>query len=366
MATCRVLIPDGESHFAGGVLRALGAAGRYESCVNARSAYAPARFSRQCARFAVAGQSDDFVERVARWSREWSADVLLPVDEDAILATIVARRELERVVQIPPLPNADAFNIARDKAQFAAFLGTHGLPHPPTICLSPTDSSAPGAGEIRYPVLLKPARSSNGIGIIRFETPAALSEHLRSHPQAATASIVQSFVEGSDIDCSVLCVDGAVVAHTVQRQIGARPGAFRSAGAIEFLDHEPVARLAARIAGALRWSGIAHMDLRIDRRSGQATCIEINPRFWGSLLGSLHAGVNFADLWCRLALRQLLPSSQRRNCRYLSGSAAVQSWFQWPPRANPAALIRTAWQHIWSDPGPEMVEAAAALIRPWR
>lgn len=362
MSTYRVLIPDGESYFTSGVLRALGAARRYQCCVHARSPLAPARLSRQCSKFAVTDETAGFAERIVRGAREWSVDALLPIDEVAIGATIVARRELERIVQIPPLPAEESFVIARDKGQFAKFLCKHNLRHPATICLS--SATAPALDGIRYPVLLKPTRSSNGIGIIRFETVEELSRHLAKHPEAAASSIVQSYVEGSDIDCSVLCVDGRVVAHTVQRQIGAGPGRFRAAGAIEFLEYERVAELATQIVGALRWSGVAHLDMRMDRDSGELYAIEMNPRFWGSLMGSVQAGVNFADLACRLALRQLLPAIERRNCQYLSGSAVIRSWLNQLPGQTPLATVRrTALRHILSDPGPEFVETVAALSR---
>ena len=44
---------------------------------------------------------------------------------------------------------------------------------------------------------------------------------------------------------------------------------------------------------ALKWSGIVNIDFIYDENDKQAKILEVNPRYWQSLLGSLFAGVNF-------------------------------------------------------------------------
>jgi predicted ATP-grasp superfamily ATP-dependent carboligase len=48
----------------------------------------------------------------------------------------------------------------------------------------------------------------------------------------------------------------------------------------------------------LRWSGVAHLDFKKEKKSGKLFLIDFNPRFWGTLLGSTRAGVNFPLLAC--------------------------------------------------------------------
>ncbi len=45
----------------------------------------------------------------------------------------------------------------------------------------------------------------------------------------------------------------------------------------------------------LHWNRIAHIDLRYDI-DGNLYIIEVNPRFWESLLASLSAGINFSSI----------------------------------------------------------------------
>jgi hypothetical protein len=68
------------------------------------------------------------------------------------------------------------------------------------------------------------------------------------------------------------------------------------------LDH------AVRLLGPLAWHGVAMMEFKQDRRTGDAFLMEVNGRFWGSLQLAVDAGVDFPFLSCQLALGQPWPA----------------------------------------------------------
>ena len=149
-----------------------------------------------------------------------------------------------------------------------------------------------------------------------------------------------------------------MLAHTIQRATSPAPNRFQPSRAVEFVAHDEVLRLVKRLMAALNWNGVAHVDLREDVSTGRVEIIEVNPRFWGSLLGSLHAGVNFPHLAALSALGVPHPEIVYRGCRYASGTFAVRAWLKtaMTGRASGVGLRETPFVHALADPGPHLVE----------
>ena len=107
--------------------------------------------------------------------------------------------------------------------------------------------------------------------------------------------IVQELVEGADVDCSVVAEDGEILAWTTQRGV-AKTRFAAPATEIIMEPHPALYEQVARLLRDLRWSGVAHIDTILDARDGSYRILELNGRFWGSLLASTAAGVNFPAL----------------------------------------------------------------------
>jgi hypothetical protein len=93
--------------------------------------------------------------------------------------------------------------------------------------------------------------------------------------------------------------------------------------------------------------------------------IEINPRFWGSLLGSLSAGINFPHLACLAALGQDLPQTRMRHVRFVAGTAAVRLAWQrlWNPTKIRLHFDKTGISFVLRDPLPETFAAFQRIYR---
>lgn len=99
------------------------------------------------------------------------------------------------------------------------------------------------------------------------------------------------------------------------------------------------------------------MDCRYDETTQTVNLIEINCRYWGSLLASLAAGVNFPYLACRMALGHQFDVPSYAKRRFVDAAAIVKqslnptfrghSWFTWKDTNLPYAL---------SDPLAELVK----------
>lgn len=320
------IIPDGECIFALPVLRCLGMEHR-RTAVCSADPWDPIRFSRYADRFFAldpALSEAALLEALLRAIEVTKADVLLPAGQRMYRFIFAHEAELRSAIAIAPMPSPAAFEIAKDKWQLAAFCADRGLAHPETIHVDDDDRFRERVAALRFPALLKPARGSYGRGIEYFKSADDLLRAVRLSPPKREY-VVQTFVPGYDIDCNVLCANGTVSAHTIQRGIVSGHGRFSPHAGIDFVENEAVLTESRRLLAALRWTGVAHIDMRFDPQDGRAWIIELNPHFGASVLGSLVAGVNFPDLACLAATGACTPVTAFRNARFVAGTAALRA-----------------------------------------
>jgi glutathione synthase/RimK-type ligase-like ATP-grasp enzyme len=249
-------------------------------------------------------------------------DVVLPIADTATRLLSEHRHQLNWGAKLPPLPNPHTFDIATNKATLAEFLDRSGIPHPGTVVVTAGIPARAALSTLKFPVLAKPPLSANGNGIRRFEDPASLIEFLAERP-SNERWVVQTFIEGRDLGVNVLCRDGQIVAATVQHAIKASSTPYRSATGVEFKDDPAAMKVAETLIRELRWSGVANIDMRSDAHQKIPLVLEINGRYWFSLLGSLTAGVNFPLLACEMCVDELRANRKPRMTRYFSGKGAV-------------------------------------------
>ncbi len=323
-----VLIIDGESDFALFVARCLTKVPNLELYILSNEAWVPLRFSRhRCTyRNRVIEHGDEQQLDVIRQTAERvGADVILPVDEPAVRFVSVHRRAIARVAALPPIPELDAFETLIDKWSLAQFLEENGIPGPATILYTADSEFEHNLRDVQFPALIKPTRARGGEGIQRFDTPHELLGVLSNVVETSSCQyVVQRFVHGYNVDCSVLCDNGKILAYTIQRGFLGGSQDFAASAGIGFIQHDQVYDVISRLVSAISFSGIAHVDLRYDNQEKRVKIIDVNARYWGSLIGSLVVGVNFPHLACLAALDVDFPLPTYHLERYLAPMVAVK------------------------------------------
>lgn len=284
----RVLVTDGEQKHTLGAVRALGREGVHV-VVGSASRTALSFFSRFCAdRVVYPGperEENAFVESILHTISEKRIDVLLPIGYYANVAFSRHRDALLRVARLA-VADFDAMSIASDKQRTMAFARSVGVPTPLTYA---------SKDEIRsFPVVVKATR---GVGSISYVNSAAELKSLD-----ITDAVLQDYVPGSGFGFYGLFKRGELRAFFMHRRIREFPVTGGASTAAEAYYDEHLKELGIRLLGALRWHGVAMMEVKKDDRDGEYKLMEINPKFWGSLDLSIAAGVNFPYLTCRLAL----------------------------------------------------------------
>jgi predicted ATP-grasp superfamily ATP-dependent carboligase len=230
----------------------------------------------------------EYLDEVTRIIENQGINLIFPASEEGFKFVSKYRYELSKFCRIVALPSEENLDAAFDKWKLHLLLQKHNIPTPETVLLKEIENIS----QFTYPVILKPVDGSGGKNIQKFESLEKENfQVICNYPN--DAYIVQKYVPGHDIGCSVLCQDGQVLAYTIQQQLGLTEGFTPKIDKLKFVHDSAVIDIVTKTMNVLKWSGVANLDLRYNSQTGQINVIEINPRFWQSLMGSLSVGVNF-------------------------------------------------------------------------
>ncbi len=296
------------------VLRCLSGIGASVYIMSISKAYA-IRFSRHCRELIqidkkqLEDTSDELIKKIEEYSRYKSIEIIIPA---GLEATIFLSKIKHRLKQFLLFPAAHYETIERlnNKWTFYEFLSANKIPTPETNLVKEMNDVF--SLDIEYPVLGKPVDGAGGRGIKVLNSTDELIHYTRDvFSKRYRSFIVQEYISrGYDIDLSVLCRNGEIIAWTIQRR--------RDDGFIEFLENNEVLSIGERIARLTSFTGVAHFDMRFDEKDGRIKVLECNPRFWDSLLASKWAGVNFPYIGIRVAKGEPLVSDIKyKQIRYM-------------------------------------------------
>jgi predicted ATP-grasp superfamily ATP-dependent carboligase len=299
------------------------------------------------------------LEAVIDIVRRRSIDILLGVDEKAIVFLGEHYSSLSSHAAVAPIPSPSTVRSVSDKSSLARFLDRSGVRFPSTEILMSTDTVEQEGTNLRFPVLLKPVRSLGGKGIRQFDAVEALRTHLRSMKNTSMQFILQEAIDGFDIDCSVLAKKGEILAYTVQKWWFPPTSPFGPPAGIQFVDHDGALNVARKLCSLLAWDGVMHIDMRWDNRDSTVKVLEINPRYWSSLPGSVSVGVNFPYLHCLLAKGEGFALPHYRTEGFLvQRRVALKCMAQNVLRSRLKGHVRfnqTSLKHTIEDPVPDIV-----------
>ncbi|MEN8257713.1 MAG: ATP-grasp domain-containing protein [Thermodesulfobacteriota bacterium] len=325
-----ILIPDGESPFALSVIICLSQLPGLRIYILASDRWALARFSIHSTVFLYSkkpGSNEQWIDAIQDMVHEHGIDIVLPVDEPAIRALTIYGEALLSSTAIVPLPKQESFDIAADKWLTAKFLDVNNLPGPPTVLYDTANQLEQSLSGLSFPVLTKPRQGRGGNGIEFWEDISTLRNYLQKY-SSSKKIIIQSFIKGFSIDCSVLSQDGKILAHTIQKELVPPQHRFEPARDIVFLENGEIFKSVEHLISFLKWSGVVHIDLLYDEQDNSFKILELNPRYWGSLLGSLCAEVNFPYLACLAGFNREFPRPEFRLQPFFRGRGAIEAFVQ--------------------------------------
>lgn len=323
-----ILIPDGESYIILGVLRCLSLIKGIRLFVLSETRNTAVRHSRYITEFIHHPPSDSseaWIDRINDVVDSRKIDVIMPVFEISS-RKLIRHRTLLRNPDCFILPaTLEIFNTAENKWLLAVHLAKHGIPGPTTLSANEYFGASDRAEKIPFPLLVKRViGTGGGEGITRLNSQQELQNHFANIVPDASL-VIQEYVEGFDLGCNVLCRNGEVLAYTIQRGTVFSPKAFTPQVGLRMIHHEKVLSQVKELMKSLEWSGVANVDMRYDQQKDQFLVLEINTRFWYTVLASALAGVNFPELYCRTVLNKTFQVPTYREIAYLNNKGLTQS-----------------------------------------
>lgn len=352
-----VLIPDGDTANTLSVVRCLGEIKNVKIFILSKAKNKPVRYSRYITKFIYYSCGDTKEEKLTAIKdaiEKTNADVLLPIDVEFIRLVAEYKGLLSKLIAIAPMPDVKSFDIANDKWLLSLWLEENNILHPQTILLKAKDSLDQVLSSLTFPIIVKPRNGFGGNGIKIFQHAEELpiwyngSNHQHDF-------ICQPYIKGYDIDFSVICNEGEILVHAIQKNLKYLTN-DQWAYAVEFAENDELYSLVREMAEKFNWSGVNHIDLRYDEDKCQFTVIEMNPRFWASVLATIFTGVNFPYTSCLLALQKEVPKIQPTHKIVINTADAAKMMMKRFTNREYLHFDNTYFELTIKDPLPTLIK----------
>ncbi|WP_161991900.1 ATP-grasp domain-containing protein [Flagellimonas algicola] len=270
-------------------------------------------------------------------------DIILPIQESLIHFLSTNKELLPKNVKIVDLPPSNSLSTVTNKIAFSKHLENNNISGPLSYVTS--DCKLSNIENLRFPLLFKPhavTETGMGKGIVLLKEKGELQKICNEETNNKDGEFLfQEYIAGYDIGCGVLCKKGEIIAHTIQKDILGDKRNFAPVNGIQMIHDSEVLSIVARLMKSLDWNGVAQVDLIYDIAKDRILVLEVNGRYWSTLLASLRAGVNFPSLAIQSALGNELGEKHYSEMNYYNLRG-----FKFKMRKKPWIVL--AFRHIWN------------------
>lgn len=261
--------------------------------------------------------------RLEQALRVWSPRLIMALDDQAARLlrglAVDPRVSLElRKILVESLGAPEGYFASVDRRACMDLAARLGI-NKPAHCEDTTVEAATAAAELwGYPVVVKNENTCGGKGVAIVRDPTALMAKLPQQsiaawprrlkllakralfslagfgPSPVFACMLQSFVPGVPAFRTLAAWKGHVIAGVSFAVEQTHPGAVGASTIIRHVENDEMDRACAAMTSALGCSGFVSFDFMLDRETGRAALIEMNPRS----VGSTHLGALFGHDIC--------------------------------------------------------------------
>ncbi|MHB1485135.1 MAG: carboxylate--amine ligase [Saccharofermentanales bacterium] len=267
----------------------------------------PTRFSRYCGDFYKCPDPallpDEYVTFLIDKIASGSYETIFPMDDDSMELVIDNQGKFDGICRLA-LPSKESFRFALDKGKTIAIAKKAGAVCPETISIDDLDSLPSKIAHMKFPLVIKPVNSSGSRGIRIVRDEKSFYDTYAEIHNAYPFPLVQEYIGGNEkVDvCLIYNKKSELRACFIQKELRHFPAGIGPSTVQESIYHTEAKEIALRIMDELPWVGVVELEFMIDRENDRIVFMEINPRFWASLEMAVLAGVDFPDLYHKIAM----------------------------------------------------------------
>lgn len=243
----------------------------------------------------------EYVNITLNICKEQKIDALLSLNDLELPILAENKDRFEELGVKVIVSDPQVIDIAFDKYKTAQWVESLGLVAPKTYVRMEDVKKALAAGEIEFPLFMKPRWGSGSIGLESIADMEELDIYYNllmkkiKKTILATASVgdeyimIQEKLTGSEFGLDIMNdLEGNHVAISVKQKLAMRAGETDKAVTVDLPEVREMGRKIGETLGH-----IGNLDVDIMQRADGAYCVlELNPRFGGGFPFSYEAGVN--------------------------------------------------------------------------
>lgn len=275
-----------------------------------------------------AERPDDFLNALSAKIKVTGTDMLIPAPDGPLSAVSQHYDKLKSLVHLA-CPSPAVVDRVLNKETTSKIAASLGIRVPPEYVVS-SSTSANVIRQFAFPVIAKPKEKRAAAELFKvryFHTAEELSETLKG--RLLDDAILQGYCLGDGVGVEMLIHEQNCIAAFQHRRLSEFPrtGGVAVTAVAEVLDPE-LAGISLKLLRGLEWEGVAMVEFRHDRRTGLATMIEVNGRYWGSLSLAIQAGIDFPAYQWKLAHGEIprVPSCYAAGMTWRWSAGCLKRW----------------------------------------
>ena len=244
--------------------------------------------------------AQDYIPKTLEICKEQKIDILISLNDLELPILSKCKADFEALGVKVIVSDPSVIDVCFDKYKTAHFIESLGLRTPKTYVAYNEAVAAIKAGELKFPLILKPRWGSGSIGLEfvddleELEMVYQLDRKKVMKSILATASVddnfllIQEVIKGPEYGLDIANdLKGEYRGVSVKQKLAMRSGETDKAITV---DNVKIREIGATIGKALKHIG--NLDCDVLERDGEYYVLELNPRFGGGYPFSQEAGVN--------------------------------------------------------------------------